>query len=200
MCCQQKDPAGWTLEFPHSIPFIPIMALIIPIIVVVHMMRAAVNYQWYVAAGMRLVIPFKASVSPCVSGRGGTSSWNWSWPLSDLTWVIQPLPTSYQRCTMAAKTHVICLKILNNVYHIVSHCFSNLPRSCLEPKHKRGEKKKKIFLRFIAEGKGINRCTVRVEMLSLFNGMHRADIMSEIVSGRKPFFLSAPFIPTLEMK
>lgn len=28
-------------------------------------------------------------------------------------------------------------------------------------------------------------------MLSLFNGMHRADIMSEIVSGRKPF-LSAP--------
>lgn len=24
-------------------------------------------------------------------------------------------------------------------------------------------------------------------MLSLFNGMHRADIMSEIVSGRKPF-------------
>lgn len=36
-------------------------------------------------------------------------------------------------------------------------------------------------------------------MLSLFNGMHRADIMSEIVSGRKPF-LSAPFIPLLEMK
>lgn len=36
-------------------------------------------------------------------------------------------------------------------------------------------------------------------MLSLFNGMHRADIMSEIVSGRKPC-LSAPFIPLLEMK
>lgn len=49
-------------------------------------------------------------------------------------------------------------------------------------------------------GEGINRCTVRVEMLSLFNGMHRADIMSEIVSGRKPFFLSTPCIPLLEMK
>lgn len=36
-------------------------------------------------------------------------------------------------------------------------------------------------------------------MLSLFNGMHRADIMSEIVSGRKPF-LSAPYILLLEMK
>lgn len=35
-------------------------------------------------------------------------------------------------------------------------------------------------------------------MLSLFNGMHRTDIMSEIVSGRRPF-LSAPHIP-LEMK
>lgn len=35
-------------------------------------------------------------------------------------------------------------------------------------------------------------------MLSLFNGMHRTDIMSEIVSGREPF-LSAPHIPS-EMK
>lgn len=31
-------------------------------------------------------------------------------------------------------------------------------------------------------------------MLSLFNGMHRTDIMSEIVSGRQPF-LSAPGVP-----
>lgn len=56
-----------------------------------------------------------------------------------------------------------------------------------------------FFLKFIVQGKRINRCTVRVEMLSLSNGMHRADIMSEIVSGRKPL-LSAPFNPLLEKK
>lgn len=56
-----------------------------------------------------------------------------------------------------------------------------------------------LFLRCIVQGKGINRCAVPVEMLSLFNGMHRADIMSVIVSGRKPF-LSAPDIPILEME
>lgn len=79
----------------------------------------------------------------------------------------------------------------------VSRCFSNLPQSCLEPATKK-KKKCCLFLKFIVQGKGINRCTVRVEMLSLFNGMHRADIMSEIVSGRKPV-LSAPHI-ALEMK
>lgn len=52
------------------------------------------------------------------------------------------------------------------------------------------QKKGSLFLRFIVQGKRINRFTLRVEMLSLFNGMHRADIMSEIVSGRKPFFVS----------
>lgn len=154
------------------------------------------NYQSYIA-GMRLVIPLKAPVSPCVLGGEDlflevelTPEW------SDLGY--PATSNSYQRCTMAVKTHVILLKILNNVCHVVSHCFSKLSWSCLKPK----ERKKNrgcLFLRFIVQGKGINRCTVWVEMLSLFNGMHRADIMSEIVSGRKPF-LSAPYIPLLEMK
>lgn len=84
-----------------------------------------------------------------------------------------------------------------------SHCFPNLspsyPEPPLPPSIPHPPKKVASSLDSLCRENWINRWTVRAGMLSLCNGMHRADIVSEIVSGRKPL-LSVAFSPLSQEK